>query len=58
MVRLAGKVAFISGSGKGIGRATALRFSEEGAKVLIADLDIESGEETENLVSEIEKWQM
>ena len=50
MVRLAGKVAFISGSGKGIGHATALRFSEEGAKVLIADLDTQAGEETEKLV--------
>ena len=43
MARLEGKVAFISGSGKGIGRATAHRFSEERAKILIADLDNQAG---------------
>ena len=50
MARLTGKVAFISGAGKGIGRATALRFAEEGAKVLIADLDVEAGNETQKLI--------
>lgn len=39
MRRLEGKRAIVTGAGSGIGRAIALRFSEEGARVILADLD-------------------
>lgn len=44
--RLDGRVAVVTGGGSGIGRAIALRFLDEGARVVIADLNPASGEET------------
>ncbi len=48
--RLAGKVAVVTGGGNGLGRATALRFAEEGAAVVVADLLDGAGEETVRLI--------
>ncbi|HEY0443190.1 MAG TPA: SDR family NAD(P)-dependent oxidoreductase [Candidatus Limnocylindrales bacterium] len=40
--RLAGKVAIVTGAGSGIGRATAIRFAEESARVTCVDVDRDS----------------
>lgn len=50
--RFAGKVAFVTGAGSGIGRATALAFAAEGADVVLADIDTVGNEETARLVAE------
>ncbi|MDA3129941.1 SDR family NAD(P)-dependent oxidoreductase [Aliibacillus thermotolerans] len=50
-MRLKNKVAIITGGGGDIGRAIALRFSEEGAQVLVADISKEAGQETVEMIN-------
>lgn len=45
-----GKVAFVTGAGNGIGRATAIAFAQAGADVALADIDSSGSEETANSV--------
>src|SRR5262245_933064 len=47
---LAGKVAFITGGGMGMGRETAVLFAEEGARVVVAGIDGGAAKETAALV--------
>jgi len=49
-MRLAGKVAVITGSGRGIGRAAAQLFAAEGASVVIAELSEQLGRQTEQAI--------
>ena len=48
-MRLAGKVALITGAGSGMGRVAAQVFAREGARVVAADVDVEGGQQTEAL---------
>ena len=51
MARLAGKVAFITGAGIGIGRATAIAFARESAALALADIAARTAEETAHLAT-------
>ena len=52
MGRLDGKVAVVTGAGRGIGRATAVRFAQEGAAVVVNDVDPDPAEETAAAIKE------
>ncbi|GAO70693.1 3-oxoacyl-ACP reductase [Comamonas thiooxydans] len=51
--KLDGKVALVSGSGRGIGRSIALKLASEGARLVINDLDAEPANETLALIREM-----
>ncbi len=51
-LKLAGKVAIVTGAGSGIGRAIALRYAAEGARVVIAEISEAAGSETAALIKE------
>lgn len=50
--RLQGKVALVTGAGSGIGRASALAFAREGAKIIVADIVVQGGEETVRVIKQ------
>lgn len=52
MGRVEGKVCLVTGGASGLGRADSIRLAEEGAKVMVTDVNVEGGEETANLAGE------
>jgi NAD(P)-dependent dehydrogenase (short-subunit alcohol dehydrogenase family) len=55
-MRMKGKVAIVTGAGSGIGQATALLFAEEGARVIVADIDCSGGKNTVAAITE-QRWE-
>ena len=47
-----GKVALVTGAGSGIGRGSAMAFAQEGARVVVADIVVEGGQETVKMIKD------
>ncbi|WP_138475436.1 SDR family NAD(P)-dependent oxidoreductase [Dyadobacter bucti] len=52
MSQLIGKVAIVTGAGSGIGKSVALLYAQEGAKVVVSDINEKEGAETVALITE------
>ena len=50
--RVEGNVALVTGGASGIGRATALTFAREGAKLVVADMNADGGQQTVHMIRE------
>jgi len=51
-MKLKNKIAVVTGAGAGMGRSVAIRYAKEGAKVVIAEINEQQGEETLSLIRE------
>jgi acetoin reductase-like protein len=51
-MKLEGKVAAVTGAGSGMGRAIAVGYAREGAKIVVADLNVEAAQETVRQITE------
>ena len=49
-MRLNNRTAIVTGSGNGIGRATAILFAKEGANVIVAEIEEDTGNETVEMI--------
>ena len=50
--RIQDKIAIITGAGSGIGEATAIKFAQEGAKVVIAEINADNGKKVASLIND------
>jgi NAD(P)-dependent dehydrogenase (short-subunit alcohol dehydrogenase family) len=55
MTRLTDKAALITGAGRGIGQATAIRLAQEGAHIVAADIDLRLAEDTAKKVADLRR---